>query len=94
MRKLKLRFLASLLMTDFVVYMAGNIAPPCDFCGRQQGWPVTYYTEAGLVGDAQFSPNGLLADFMVSVVAAMVLTVVWSLISKILTDRIARGEYR
>jgi hypothetical protein len=80
----KVRFAASLLFTNIAVYFAGNSARQCDFCAREQGWPLTYYVGPALVGDAHYVWLGVLTDLSVSVSSAMLLTLIWCFLAQTL----------
>ncbi len=82
------RFVAALLCSTFVVYLAGNVKPPCDACGREHGWPLVYYREAGLIGDAHWVWTGLLADTVLCFLASMVFTLLWSMVAQAAKARV------
>jgi hypothetical protein len=86
------RFVAALLCSSFVIYLAGNVKPPCDGCGREHGWPMVYYHEAGLVGDAAWVWTGLLADISICVLASMAFTLLWSMVAQYAKARVDEGS--
>ncbi len=83
MKIVKFRFIASLLCSTAVIYIAGNLKPMCNFCGRERGWPLTYYREAGLVGDAVWLRLGLMADAAAATGFAMLATLLWCLLAQV-----------
>jgi hypothetical protein len=76
------RFVAALLCSSFVIYLAGNVKPPCTDCGREHGWPMVYYHEAGLIGDPGWVWIGLLGDVALCFLASMVFTLLWSMVAQ------------
>ena len=86
------RFVAALLCSSFVVYLAGNVKPPCEACGREHGWPMVYYREAGLVGDPKWLWTGLLADIAICCLASMVFTLLWSMVAQFAKVRVDEGS--
>jgi hypothetical protein len=77
------RFIGALLCSSFLVYLAGNVKPPCDGCGREHGWPLVYYAEAGIVGDAHWVWMGMLGDTALCILFAMALTLLWNTLAQI-----------
>ena len=71
-----------------MVYLAGNSKPPCEGCGREHGWPLIYYHEAGLVGDAAWVWDGLAGDIALCVLLAMVFTLLWSMVAQFARVRV------
>ncbi len=82
------RFVAALLCSSFVVYLAGNAKPPCDACGREHGWPLVYYRESGLIGDPHWVWTGLIADTALCFLASMVFTLLWSMAAQFAKARV------
>lgn len=76
------RFVAALLCSGFMIYLAGNIQPPCPGCGREHGWPMIYYREAGLVGDASWAWTGFIGDLALCMLLSMLFTLVWSMLAQ------------
>ncbi len=86
------RFLAALLCSSFVIYLAGNVKPPCADCGLEHGWPMVYYREAGFIGDAHWVWNGLLADVALCFLASMGFTLLWSMVAQFAKEKVDEGS--
>jgi hypothetical protein len=86
------RFVAALLCSSFVIYLAGNVKPPCEGCGREHGWPLSYYQEAGLVGGAHWIWTGLLADVALCFLASMVFTLLWNMVAQFAKEKVDEGS--
>lgn len=86
------RFVAALLCSSFVIYLAGNVTPPCDGCGREHGWPMIYYHEAGLVGGAGWVWTGLLGDIAICCLASMVFTFLWGMVAQFAKEKVDEGS--
>ena len=82
------RFVAALLCSSFVVYLAGNVKPPCDACGREHGWPMVYYREAAFMGGAEWIWMGLLADTALCFLASIAFTFLWSMAAQFAKVRV------
>ena len=86
------RFVAGLLCSGFAVYLAGNVTPPCEGCGREHGWPMVYYPEAGLIGDAGWVWTGLLGDIALCLLASIVFAFLWSMLAQVAKARVDEGS--
>lgn len=86
------RFVAALLCFGFVVYLAGNSTPPCVGCGREHGWPMVYYREAGLVGGGKWLLTGLIGDIAICCLVSMVFTLLWSMVAQYAKARVDEGS--